>query len=64
MLRNRRCRGEKFWREHVIAPYTVDFCCVSLKLVVEVDPPHPQPLGESSVSEERAGEVPKSVYRI
>jgi len=37
MLRDRRCGGEKFRREYVIAPYTVDFCCVSLKFVVEVD---------------------------
>ena len=37
MLRNRRCCDEKFRREHGIAPYTVDFCCVSLKLIVEVD---------------------------
>ena len=37
MLRNRRCRNQKFRREHPIAPYTVDFCCVNLKLIVEVD---------------------------
>ena len=37
MLRNRRCRNQKFRREYTIAPYTVDFCCVALKLVVEVD---------------------------
>jgi very-short-patch-repair endonuclease len=24
----------------VIAPYTVDFCCVALKLIVEVDGEH------------------------
>jgi len=36
-LRNRRCCGEKFRREHPIAPYTVDFCCVSLKLIIEID---------------------------
>ena len=37
MLRNRRCCGEKFRREYSISPYTVDFCCVALKLIVEVD---------------------------
>ncbi|QDV81584.1 hypothetical protein TBK1r_05030 [Stieleria magnilauensis] len=37
MLRNRRCRNQKLRREHPIAPYTVDFCCVNLKLIVEVD---------------------------
>jgi len=42
MLRNRRCRGQKFRREHPIPPYTVDFCCVALKLIVEVDGEHHQ----------------------
>ena len=37
MLRNRRCRNQKFCREYPIPPYTVDFCCVALKLIVEVD---------------------------
>ena len=37
LLRARRCRGHKFRREYPIPPYTVDFCCVDLKLFVEVD---------------------------
>ncbi|MCC9600028.1 endonuclease domain-containing protein [Stieleria sp. JC731] len=37
MVRGRRCCGEKFRREYPIGPYCVDFCCVALKLVVEVD---------------------------
>ena len=37
LLRGRRCRGRKFRREYPIPPYTVDFCCVELKLIVEVD---------------------------
>ena len=40
MVRNRRCRGEKFRREYAIGPYTVDFCCVAFKLIVEVDGEH------------------------
>ena len=40
MVRNRGCCGEKFRREHVIGPYTVDFCCIALKLVAEVDGEH------------------------
>jgi len=40
MVRNRRCCGEKFRREYSISPYVVDFCCVALKLVVEVDGKH------------------------
>ena len=37
MLRDSRIRGQKFRREYPIPPYTVDFVCVSLKLIVEVD---------------------------
>jgi len=37
MLRASRIRGQKFRREHPIAPYTVDFVCLALKIVVEVD---------------------------
>jgi very-short-patch-repair endonuclease len=40
VLRNRKCRGQKFRREYSIQPYTVDFCCVALKLVIEVDGEH------------------------
>ncbi len=37
MVRNRQCRDQKFRREHAIPPYTADFCCVALQLIVEVD---------------------------
>ena len=40
MLRNRRCRGQKFRREYPIPPSTVDFCCVAWKLIIEVDSEH------------------------
>jgi len=32
-----RPHGLKFRRQHPIGPYVVDFCCLSLRLVVEVD---------------------------
>jgi very-short-patch-repair endonuclease len=35
MVRSRRCRNQKFRREYPIPPYTADFCCVALKLIVE-----------------------------
>ena len=37
-----RCRNQKFRREYPIPPYTVDFCCVALKLIIEVDGEHHQ----------------------
>ena len=40
MVRNRLCGGAKFRREYTIGPYTVDFCCIALKLIVEVDGEH------------------------
>ena len=40
VLRKRRCRGMKFRREYPIPPYTADFCCVQLKLIVEVGGEH------------------------
>ncbi len=30
-------RGQKFRREFPIPPYTVDFCCVESRLVIEID---------------------------
>jgi very-short-patch-repair endonuclease len=40
IVRNRQCRGQKFRREYPIPPYMADFCCVALKLIVEVDGEH------------------------
>ena len=42
IVRHRRCRNQKFRREYPIPPYTTDFCCVALKLIVEVDGEHHQ----------------------
>jgi len=36
-LRDRRFRGVKFRRQHVLHPYIVDFFASALKLTVEVD---------------------------
>lgn len=36
-LRNRKCLGVKFRREVPIGPYTADFCCAEMKLIVEID---------------------------
>jgi very-short-patch-repair endonuclease len=37
LLRNRRCLGLKFRRQHVISGFIVDFYCAELRLAVEVD---------------------------
>ena len=36
-LRNGQLPGFKFRRQYPIPPYVVDFCCISSKLVVELD---------------------------
>lgn len=36
-VRNRQIHRQKFRREYPIPPYTADFCCVELKLILEVD---------------------------
>jgi len=42
IVRKRQCRNQKFRREYPIPPYTADFCCVALRLIVEVDGEHHQ----------------------
>ena len=37
VLRGKQLDGLKFRRQHPIPPYTVDFLCVSARLVVELD---------------------------
>ena len=36
-VRDRQVLGQKFRREHPVPPYTVDFFCVELGLVIEID---------------------------
>ena len=36
-VRNRQICKQKFRREYPIPPYTADFCCVELKLILEMD---------------------------
>ena len=36
-VRNRQICNQKFRREVPIPPYTADFCCVELKLILEID---------------------------
>jgi very-short-patch-repair endonuclease len=36
-VRNRRIANQEFRREYPIPPYTADFSCVELKLILEID---------------------------
>ena len=37
VLRSRRFEGFKFRRQHVVGPYIADFCCLSKRLIIELD---------------------------
>lgn len=37
ILRDRQLSGLKFRRQHAIGPFVTDFCCASIKLIVELD---------------------------
>ncbi len=37
LLRNRRFQGIKFRRQHVVEGFIADFCCHTLKFIVEID---------------------------
>lgn len=37
LLRSRRMAGAKFWRQHPVGRYILDFYCVEEKLAVELD---------------------------
>ncbi len=36
-LRNRQVCNAKFWRQHPVPPYIVDFVCLEKKRVIEAD---------------------------
>jgi very-short-patch-repair endonuclease len=38
-IRKEQCRGVKFRRQYAIDRFIVDFCCLSIRLIVEVDGP-------------------------
>src|SRR5579883_3666161 len=50
LLRSARLAGFKFRRRHHVEPYITDFCCLSARLVVELD-------GDSHAGKECPDEV-------
>ena len=59
-LRDRKLDGHKFRRQQPIGPYSVDFCCVERKLVVEVDGGQHVP----EVDERRTAFLEGAGYRV
>ena len=36
-IRDKRLNDRKFRRQHAVGPFIVDFCCIELSLIVEID---------------------------
>lgn len=64
MLRARRYRDAKFRRQHAIGIYVVDFACVELKLVVEVDGPSHDDEEQREFDAERTAYLARSEWRV
>jgi very-short-patch-repair endonuclease len=64
MLRGRRYRDAKFRRQHAIGKYVVDFACVEIKLVIEVDgPSHAEP-EQAKFDAERTSDLKRWGWRV
>ena len=53
LLRDRRCLGLKFRRQHVIRGFIVDFYCPELRLALEIDGPVHESERQTGYDEER-----------
>ena len=53
LLRDRRCLGLKFRRQHVIRGFIVDFYCPELRLALEIDGPVHESEVRTEYDEER-----------
>ena len=59
-----RPRGLKFRRQHPIGPYVVDFCCLSLRLVVEIDGAVHDMGDRPATDDERTRFLKENGYRV
>ena len=61
-LRNRQILNCKFRRQFPIAPYIVDFCCLDLKLIIELD--GSQHFEQSQYDSERNSYLAKRGFKV
>ena len=59
-----RPQGLKFRRQHPIGPYVVDFCCLPLRLVVEVDGVAHEMGNRPAADEKRTRFLKENGYRV
>ncbi|GAM98089.1 DNA methylase [alpha proteobacterium U9-1i] len=64
MLRGRRYRDAKFRRQHAIGPYVVDFACVNLLLVIEVDGPSHRDAEQIAFDAKRTADLERWGWRV
>ncbi len=61
-LRDRRFSGEKFRRQHPIARFVVDFCCLERSLIIELD--GGQHATQTEADRERTVFLEREGYRV
>jgi very-short-patch-repair endonuclease len=61
-LRSRQFDGLKFRRQHPVGPYIVDFCCLHLKLAVELD--GGQHASQTEADDRRSHGLAQAGYRV
>jgi very-short-patch-repair endonuclease len=61
-LRSRQFSGLKFRRQHPIGPYIVDFCCLDLKLAIELD--GGQHASQTDADDRRSHCLAQTGYRV
>ena len=64
ILRDRRCLGLKFRRQHVIAGYILDFYCAELRVAVELDGPVHEKAPQKARDEERTWALGRAGIKV
>ena len=59
-----RPQGYKFRRQHPIGPYVADFCCLSERLVVEIDGSAHDAIDRAKFDERRIGFLKENGFRV
>ncbi|HEY5971777.1 MAG TPA: DUF559 domain-containing protein [Pseudoxanthomonas sp.] len=63
-MRNRRLHGFKFRRQHQIGPLFVDFVCLEVKLIVELDGSDRPDAWQSQTNASRTAYLQEMGYRV
>ena len=63
-LRNAKCRGVKFRRQHPIDNFIADFYCPKARLIIELDGDYHQEIGQTQYDEGRTYELQELNLRV